>query len=74
MDDSDDVYRRPRDRRAFVDEELKRAGLSLTDPAAKLPSAKDIELAAFIGPPVPAWSPTPCPNSNGKKPKPKRVP
>lgn len=55
MDDSDDVYRRPRDRRAFVDEELKRAGLSLTGPATKLPSAKDLELAAFIGPPVPAW-------------------
>ena len=52
---NDDIYRRPRDRQAFVADVLATIGLTLQDPTTRLPTIREAEAAAFIGPRLPHW-------------------
>jgi len=47
-------YRRPLERRAFVADTLASIGLTIGQPD-KLPSMREAELAAMIGPRLPDW-------------------
>ena len=47
-------YRRPLERRAFVADTLASIGLTIGQPD-KLPSIREAEIAAMIGPRLPEW-------------------